>query len=152
MLLMYSVLRCLYSVGDKITTTSGVPGLNFINGIFYFIKDGNICIYAQDYWVTVHHKKWTTSNDIFQNVAKSGGLKSIPCKLSRINCRYVTKRHLKFGWFRNNGFVSEIIVYGICIDEQLHFNAHVERICTWRQVGALQRLTGVLDYDSRLAI
>ena len=51
-------------------------------------------------------------------------------------------------------FVSEINALGVCIDDQLSFNAHVDRICTkaGRQVSALQRLTGVLDCESRLAI
>ena len=51
-------------------------------------------------------------------------------------------------------FMSEINALGVCIDEQLSFNAHVYRMCTkaGRQVSALQRLTGVLDYGSRFAI
>ena len=51
-------------------------------------------------------------------------------------------------------FMSEINALGVCIDEQLSFNAHVDHICTMagRQVGTLQRLTGVLDYESRFAI
>ena len=45
-------------------------------------------------------------------------------------------------------FVSEINALGVCIDDQLSFNAHVDHICTkaGRQVSALQRLTGFLDY------
>ena len=51
-------------------------------------------------------------------------------------------------------FVSEINALGVWIDDQLSFNAHVDRICTKasRQVSALQQLTCVLDYESRLAI
>ena len=51
-------------------------------------------------------------------------------------------------------FASEINALGVCIDDQLSFNAIDERICAKasRQVNALQRLTGVLDYESRLAI
>ena len=50
--------------------------------------------------------------------------------------------------------MSEINALGVCIDEQLSFNPNVDCICTkaGRQVSALQRLTGVLDYKSRLAI
>ena len=49
---------------------------------------------------------------------------------------------------------NRCIVLCVCIDEQLSINAHVDHICTkaGRQVSALQRLTGVLDYESRLAI
>ena len=45
-------------------------------------------------------------------------------------------------------FASEINALGVCIDDQLSFNAHVDHICTkaGRQVSALQRLTGFLDY------
>ena len=51
-------------------------------------------------------------------------------------------------------FLSEINALGVWMDDQLSFNAHVDRICTKasRQVSALQQLTGVLDYESRLAI
>ena len=51
-------------------------------------------------------------------------------------------------------FMLEINALGLCKDEQLSFNAHVNHICTKadRQVSALQRLTGVLDYESQLAI
>ena len=51
-------------------------------------------------------------------------------------------------------FVSSIHALGICIDDKLNFNDHVDRICSKAacQVSALQRLTSVLDFPSRKAI
>ena len=51
-------------------------------------------------------------------------------------------------------FVSSINALGICIDDKLNFNDHVDRICAKAacQVSALQRLISVLDFPSRKAI
>ena len=51
-------------------------------------------------------------------------------------------------------FSKSITALGICIDENLTFDNHVNNIClktSW-QIGALQRLTGLLDLPSRRAI
>ena len=42
---------------------------------------------------------------------------------------------------------------GICIDENLTFDIHIDNIClkASRQISALQRLTGLLDFPSRKA-
>ena len=39
----------------------------FINDICYFIEDGNLYNYADDNWLAVHHKEFTTLQGIFQN-------------------------------------------------------------------------------------
>ena len=51
-------------------------------------------------------------------------------------------------------FSYSITALGICIDENLTFDNHVNNIClkSSRQIGALQRLTGLLDLPSRRAI
>ena len=51
-------------------------------------------------------------------------------------------------------FVKKIDVLGVCIDGKLNFNEHVHRICSKAsaQISALQRLTGLVDYQSRKAI
>ena len=43
---------------------------------------------------------------------------------------------------------------GICIDDNLTFDIHIDNIClkASRQISALQRLTGLLDFPSRKAI
>ena len=135
----------------------------FINGIFYFIQDGNLYKYADDNWVTVHHKELTTLQGILQNEAKLmvewfeiNAMQANPDKFRGM----LLKGAKTVGDFAITvegteiAFVSEINALGVCIDDQLSFNAHVDRICTkaGRQVSALQRLTGVLDYESRLAI
>ena len=51
-------------------------------------------------------------------------------------------------------FSESITALGICIDETLTFDIHVNNIClkASRQISALQRLTGLLDLPSRKAI
>ena len=135
----------------------------FINDIFYFIQDGNLYNYADDNWVTVHHKELTTLQSILQNEAKLmvewfeiNAMQANPDKFQGM----LLKGAKTVGNFAITvegteiAFVSEINALGVCIDDQLSFNAHVDPICTkaGRQVSALQRLTGVLDYESRLAI
>ena len=135
----------------------------FINDIFYFIQDGNLYNYADDNWVTLHHKELTALQGILQNEAKLmvewfeiNAMQANPDKFQGI----LLKGAKTVGDFTITvegteiAFVSEINALGVCIDDQSSFNAHVDRICTKasRQVNALQWLTGVLDYESRLAI
>ena len=51
-------------------------------------------------------------------------------------------------------FSKSITALGICIDENLTFDNHVNNIGlkASRQIGALQRLNGLLDLPSRRAI
>ena len=51
-------------------------------------------------------------------------------------------------------FSKTITALGICIDENLTFDKHIDTIClkASRQISVLQRLTGVLDMPSRKAI
>ena len=51
-------------------------------------------------------------------------------------------------------FSKSITALGICIDENVTFENHVNNIClkASRQIGALQHLTGLLDLPSRRAI
>ena len=51
-------------------------------------------------------------------------------------------------------FSKSITALGVCIDENLTFDTHVDNIClkASRQISALQRLTGLLDLPSRKAI
>ena len=135
----------------------------FINDIFYFIQDGNLYNYADDNWVTVHHKELTTLQGILQNEVKLmvewfeiNAMQANPDKFQGM----LLKGAITVGDFAITvegteiAFVSEINALGVCINDQLPFNAQVDRIYTkmGRQVSALQRLTGVLDYESRLAI
>ena len=51
-------------------------------------------------------------------------------------------------------FCQSMTALGICIDENLTFDIHIDSIClkARRQISALQRLTGLLDFPSRKAI
>ena len=135
----------------------------FINDIFHFIQDGNLYNYGDDNWVTLHHKELTTLQGILQNEAKLvvewfeiNAMQANPDKFQGM----LLKGAKTVGDFAITvegteiAFVSEINAWGVCIDDQLSFNAHVNRICAkaGRQVSALQLLTGVLDYESRLTI
>ena len=48
-------------------------------------------------------------------------------------------------------FISCINALGICIDDKLNFNEHVDSICAKAtcQVSALQWLTSVLDFPTK---
>ena len=50
--------------------------------------------------------------------------------------------------------ITSIDVLGVCIDGKLNFNEHVHRICSKAsaQISALQRLTGLVDYQSKKTI
>ena len=120
-------------------------------------------MYADDNWVAVHHKELTTLRGILHNEAKLmvecfeiNAMQANPDKFQgmlpkgakTVGDLAITVEGIELA------LVSEINVLGVCIDDQLSFNAHVDRICTkaGRQVSALQRLTGVLHYESRLSI
>ena len=49
---------------------------------------------------------------------------------------------------------KSITALGVCIDDNLTFDTHVDNIClkASRQISALQRLIGLLDLSSRKAI
>ena len=114
-------------------------------------------------WVTLHHKELTTLQGILQNEAKLmvewfeiNAMQANPDKFQGM----LLKGAKTVGDFAITvegteiAFVSEINALGVCIDDQLSFDAHVDHICTkaGRQVSALQWLTGVLYYESWLAI
>ena len=111
----------------------------FINDIFYFIQDGNLYNYVDDNWVTVHHKELTTLQGILQNEAKLtvewfeiNAMQSNPDKFQGMllkgavtvgDCAITVE-------VTEIAFVSEINALGVCIDDQLSLNAHVDHICT----------------------
>ena len=63
-------------------------------------------------------------------------------------------RSLNALYWLDNFFSKSITALGICIDENLTFDNHVNNICSKasRQISALQRLAGILDLPSRRAI
>ena len=123
--------------------------------------------YADDNYIPENHKELKLVRDALEEESKimlewfnSNFLQANPCKFQGISFK---------GAKKVNGFrvyvegteiesQSEIDVLGVCIDDDMNFNSHVNNVYkNWgtkagKQVSALQRLTGVLDQKSRMAI
>ena len=135
----------------------------FLNDIFYFAKECCMFNYADDNYISVNHKELKLVRDALEEESKimvewfnSNSLQANPCKFQGI----LFKDAKKVNDFRvyvegtEIEFQSEIDVLGVCIDDDMNFNSHVNNVCkkAGKQVSALQRLTGVLDHKSRMAI
>ena len=135
----------------------------FLNDLFYFVKQGSMYNYADDNSVSVSHRElnsltrqlqteaevtiqWFADNAMEANPAKFQGL------LLKGNKQASDFRVIIQG--QQIEFSKSITTLGICIDENLTFDEHVNNIClkASRQISALQRLTGLLDMPSRKAI
>ena len=135
----------------------------FLNDIFYFVSKCDLYNYADDNCISVSHKdisvlstqlenetqvmaKWFAENSMKANADKFQG---IVFPRSRNN----TNVQVSLGGV-DIAFAQTIDVLGVCIDGKLNFNEHVHRICSKAsaQISALQRLTGLVDYQSRKAI
>ena len=135
----------------------------FMNDLFYFVKQGNLFNYADDNSVSVNHEelnvvsrllqadaevtvKWFSENSMQENPLKFQGILlkgNKDCSDFKVSIRG-----------QDINFFKSITALGICIDENLTFDNHVNNICSKasRQINALQRLTGILDLPSRRAI
>ena len=118
--------------------------------IFLFVNTGSIYNYVDDNYVSVQHEelglKWFSDNAMEANPNKFQGIlfnrgHNVSSMQLQVNDNDIS-------------FVSSINALGICIDDKLNFNDHVDRICSKAacQVSALQRLTSVLGFPSRKAI
>ena len=135
----------------------------FLNDIFYFVSKGDLYNYADDNCISVSHKdisvlstqlenetqvmaKWFADNSMKANADKFQGI-VLPGSRNNANVQ------VSLGGV-DIAFVKKIDVLGVCIDGKLNFNEHVDRICSKAsaQISALQRLTGLVDYQSRKAI
>ena len=131
----------------------------FLNDLFYFVKQGSMYNYADDNSVSVNHRElniltrqlqteaevtiqWFADNAMEANPAKFQGL------LLKGNKQASDFRLIIQG--QQIEFSKSITTLGICIDENLTFDEHVNNIClkASRQISALQRLTGLLDMPS----
>ena len=136
----------------------------FLNDIFYFVNTGSIYNNAEYNFVSVQHEEL----GLVEKVIKQETLQLIkwfsdnaleatpPKKIQGIlfnRGHNVSSMQLKVN-DNDISFRSCINALGICIDDKLNFNDHVDRICAKAacQVIALQRLTSVLDFPSRKAI
>ena len=128
------------------------PDFNiFLNDLFYFVKQGSMYTYADDNSVSVSHRElnsltpqlqkeaevtiqWVSDNTMEANPAKFYGL------LLKGNKQATDFRVIIQG--QQIEFSKSITTLGICIDENLTFDEHVNNIClkAIRQISALQLL------------
>ena len=135
----------------------------FMNDLFYFVKQGNLFNYADDNSVSVNHEELNVVSRLLQAEAEvtvqwfsENAMQANPAKFQGI----LFKGNKDGSDFKVSirgqdiDFSKSITALGICIDENLTFDNHVNNIClkASRQIGALQRLTGLLDLPSRRAI
>ena len=135
----------------------------FMNDLFYFVKQGNLFNYADDNSVSVNHEELNVVSRLLQAEAEvtvqwfsENVMQANPAKFQCI----LLKGNKDGSDFKVSirgqdvDFSRSITALGICIDENLTFDNHVNNIClkASRQIGALQRLTGLFDLPSRRAI
>ena len=119
--------------------------------------------YADDNYISVNHKELKLVRDALEEESKimvewfnSHSLQANPCKFQGILFKGAKKLNYLRVYVEGTEieFQSEIDVLGVCIDDDMNFNSHVNNVCkkAGKQVSALQRLTGVLDQNSRMAI
>ena len=127
----------------------------FLNDIFYFVTKGNIYNYADDNSISVSHKELALLSRQLQTEAEvtfqwflDNAMEANPTKFQGL----LLKGNKPASDFRVSIRGQEIIfsksitALGICIDENLTFDEHVNNIClkASRQISALQRLTNLL--------
>ena len=131
-----------------------------MNDLFYFVKHANLFNYANDNSVSVSGKELSTVSRLLQSEAEvtvrwfcENAMEANPSKFQGIlfkgnkqadDCKLsVNGQDIEF----SNSMTS----LGICIDDTLTFDSHINDIClkASHQISALQRLTGLLDYPSR---
>ena len=135
----------------------------FMNDLFYFVKHANLFNYADDNSVSVSGKELSIVSRLLQSEAEvtvrwfcENAMEANPSKFQGIFFKgnkqaddfklSVNEHDIKYS--------KSMTPLGICIDDTLTFDWHINDIClkASRQISALQRLTGLLDYHSRRAI
>ena len=135
----------------------------FMNDLFYFVKHANIFNYADDNSVSVSGKELSIVSRLLQSKAEvtvrwfcENAMEANPSKFQGI----LFKGNKQADDFKLsvNGhdieFSKSMTSLGICIDDTLTFDSHINDIClkASRQISDLQRLRDWLDYPSRRAI
>ena len=135
----------------------------FLNDLFYFVKEGNMYNYADDNSISVSHKELTNLSRQLQTEAEvtvqwffDNAMEANPTKFQGLLLKG-NKQASEFSVSirgQDIEFSKSITALGICIDENLTFDEHVNNIClkASRQISALQRLTGFIDMPGRKAI
>ena len=134
-----------------------------MNDIFYFVKNANLFNYADDNSVSVHGKELSMLSHLLQSEAEvtvrwfsENAMEANPSKFQGILFKG-NKQAPDFNVSVDGNdieFCQSMTASGICIDENLTFDIHIDNIClkASRQISALQRFTGLLDFPSRKAI
>ena len=135
----------------------------FMNDLFYFVKRANLFNYADDDSVSVNGKELSIVSRLLQSEAEvtvrwfcDNAMEANPSKFQGISF----KGNKQVSDFKvsvdghDMKFSNSMTSLGICIDDTLTFDSHISDLClkASRQISALQRLTGLLDYPSRKAI
>ena len=134
----------------------------FMNDLFYFVIQGNLFNYANDNSVSVNPEELNVSRllqaeaEVTVQWFSENAMQANPAKFRGI----LFKGNKDGSDFKVSirgqdiDFSKSITALRICIDENLTFDNHVNNIClkASRQIGGLQRLTGLLDLPSRRAI
>ena len=134
-----------------------------MNDIFHFVKNANSFNYADDNFVSVNGKELSMLSHLLQSEAEvtvrwfsENAMEANPSKFQGIFFKG-NKQVPDFNVSVDGNdieFCQFMTALGICIDENLTFDIHIDNIClkASRQISALQRLTGLLDFPSRKAI
>ena len=135
----------------------------FMNDVFYFVKNANLFNYADDNSVSVNGKELSMLSHLLQSEAEisirwfsEDAMEANPTKFQGIIFKGNKQApDLNMSVDGNDiEFSQSMSALGICIDENLTSDILIDNIClkASRQISALQRLTGLLDFPSRKAI
>ena len=135
----------------------------FMNDVFYFVKNANLFNYADDNSVSVNGKELSMLSHLLQSEAEisirwfsKNAMEANPTKFQGILFKG-NKQAPDFNMSVDGNdieFSQSISALGIYIDENLTSDILIDNIYlkASRQISALQRLTGLLDFPSRKAI
>ena len=135
-----------------------------MNDLCCFITQGNIFNYADDNSISANHVELHVVSRLLQAEAEAtvqcfseNSMQANPTKFQGIflkGNKYVSDFKVSVRGQGVDFFSKSVTALGICIDENLTFDTHVDNIClkASRQISASQRLTGLLDLPNRKAI
>ena len=136
----------------------------FINDIFFIDNDVSIYNYADDNCISYAHSSIDQIKNVLERDThklldwfKNNFLVANPTKFQSMFLKNKKAITDDFDIIVNDttlDLIDDMTVLGINIISQLNFNVHVSNMCNkaGRQLNALQRLKGSLDYSSRLSI
>ena len=136
----------------------------YINDIFFFTENCNLYNYADDNVASyagtnVDQIRLTLTretNSLMDWFCKNS-LAANPSKFQAMLVSNIASRDKDFCITIDKTDIlslDSMTILGVCIDKRLNFNEHISLVCAKaaKQINVLQRLKGVLDKKSRLAI